>query len=65
MEEVFDVFMYLQREELKIVDEGLPGGSEVKNLPASVGDTGSIPDQEISTCRRATKPVGLTTESVL
>ena len=24
---------------------GFPGGSEVKNLPATVGDTGSIPDQ--------------------
>ena len=23
--------------------EGLPGGSVVKNLPANVGDTGSIP----------------------
>ena len=25
---------------------GFPGGSVVKNLPASAGDTGSIPGQE-------------------
>ena len=29
----------------------------VKNLPASVGDMGSVPDQEDPTCRRAAKPV--------
>lgn len=29
---------------LKSLSEGLPGGSVVKNLPASAGDTGSIPE---------------------
>ena len=28
---------------LKMVSRGFPGGPVVKNLPASVGDTGSIP----------------------
>ena len=36
---------------------GFPGGSVVKDPPANVGDTGSVPDPEDSTCRRATKPV--------
>ena len=34
-------------EEIKLppkMDEGFPGGSVVKNLPASAGDTGSFPD---------------------
>ena len=26
------------------MEEGFPGGSVVKNLPASAGDMGSIPD---------------------
>ena len=37
----------LQRVQHDLVTEqqqGFPGGSVVKNLPASAGDTGSIPD---------------------
>ena len=36
--------------------KGFPGGSAVKNPPASAGDVDSIPDQEDPTCRGATKP---------
>jgi len=40
---------------------GFPGGSVVKNkqknLPASAGDTGLIPDGEDPTCCEATKPL--------
>ena len=28
------------------MSEGFPGGSEVKNLPANAGDSGSIPGSE-------------------
>ena len=31
-----------------VVEEGFPGGSVVKNLPANAGDTGSIPGWERS-----------------
>ena len=34
-----------------------PGGTVVKNLPASAGDMGSIPVREDPTCHGATKPV--------
>ena len=34
---------------------GFPGGSVVRNLPASAGDMGLIPMQEDPTCPRATK----------
>ena len=34
-----------------------PGGAVVKNLPASSGDTGSIPGPEDPTCCGATEPV--------
>ena len=37
---------------------GFPGGSVVKNRPASAGDTGLIPELGRSTCCRATKPPG-------
>ena len=45
--------------------QGFPGGSVVKNLPASVGDTGSIPESrkiphaswQINPCTRITEPV--------
>ena len=37
----------------------LPGGIVDKNLPANVGDTGSIPGPEDSTCGGATKPMHL------
>ena len=33
------------------------GGSEVKNLPASTGDTGWILGQEYTTCYGAIKPM--------
>ena len=32
-----------------------PGGLRVKNLPASAGDTGSIPGPERPACRGASK----------
>ena len=35
---------------------GFPGGSVVKKPPANSGDTGLIPDPEVPTGRRATKP---------
>ena len=34
-----------------------PGGTVVKNPPASARDTGSLVVREDPTCRRATKPV--------
>ena len=34
-----------------------PGGTVVRNPPASAGDMGMIPGPEDPTCRRATKPV--------
>ena len=34
-----------------------PGGSVIKNLPASAGDVGLIPGLEDSTCCGATEPV--------
>ena len=36
---------------------GFLGGSEVKNLPASTGDTGSIRGQKYPTCYGAAKPM--------
>ena len=36
---------------------GVPGSSVVKNLPANIGDTGSIPGQEDPTCWEAATPV--------
>lgn len=36
---------------------GLPGGAMDGSLPASAGDTGSIPGPGGSTCRRATELV--------
>ena len=41
-----------------MVDRDFPGGTVVKNLPASAGDTGSIPGPEDPTWRGAAKPVG-------
>ena len=38
---------------------GFPGSSVVKNLPANIGDTGSIPGQEDPTCWEAAMPVFL------
>ena len=35
---------------------GFPGGLVIKNLPATAGDTGSIPGLEDPTCRGAAKP---------
>ena len=43
--------------DLESTAEGLPGGSTVKNLPASIVDTGSTLLQEDPTCHGATKPV--------
>ena len=37
-----EIFSKLPR--VKLSDQGSPGGSVVKNPPANVGDTGSIPD---------------------
>ena len=31
-----------------MINWGFPGGSEVKNLPANAGDTGSVPGPERS-----------------
>ena len=45
--------------------EGFPGGSEVKNWPAKVGDTGSIPNLGRSHMQWSTKPVDTTLEPVL
>ena len=42
---------------LKMYFLGFPGGSVVKNLPASAGDTGSIPEPEKSHRPGTTKPV--------
>ena len=36
---------------------GFPGGSVVENLPANVGDMGSIPDLDDRTCHGAAKLV--------
>ena len=33
---------------INVYDKGFPGGSVVKNLPATAGDMGSIPDAGIS-----------------
>ena len=45
---------------------GLPGGSVVKNLPPSSGDTGSIPDPERSPMPQSNKnPCATTIEPVL
>ena len=43
---------------LKEVLRDFPGGAVVKNPPASVGDTGSIPGPGRSHTHGATKPVG-------
>ena len=43
---------------------GFPGGSVVKNLAASAGDTGSIPGED-PTCLGATEPCATTVELVL
>ena len=37
--------------------EGFPGGSVLKSPPASIGDTGSIPDPEGPTCCGALRPI--------
>ena len=42
---------------VKLDLSGFPGGSVVKNLPASAGDTGLIPDPGGSHGPQATKPV--------
>ena len=42
---------------IKMLHGDLPGGPGVKNLPADMGDRGSIPGLEHSTCCRATKPL--------
>ena len=38
------------------IGRDFPGGPEVKNLPASAGDMGSIPGQVSPTFRVAAKP---------
>ena len=40
---------------LEKISKGFPGGSMVKNPPASAGDMGSIPSTEDPTCYGATK----------
>ena len=40
---------------IKMLHGDLPGGPGVKNLPADMGDRGSIPGLEHSTCCRAAK----------
>ena len=37
-------FISASWDNLKISLKGFPGGSVVKNLPVSAGDTGSVPD---------------------
>ena len=39
----------------KNIAQGFPGSPVIRNLPASWGDMGSIPEDH--TCRGATKPV--------
>ena len=41
----------------QILTTDFPGGSVTKNLPANIGNRGSIPGLEDLTCRGATKPV--------
>ena len=48
----------------KATEQGFPGGSVVKNLLASAGDMGSIPDLGGSLCR-ATSLCAITVEPVL
>ena len=46
--------------------EGFPGGSVAKSPPASIGDTGSIPNLEDPTCyMEHLSPCATTTEPVL
>ena len=43
--------------ELEVHLVGFPGGTVVKNPPATTGDMGSSPGQEDPTCHGATKAV--------
>ena len=49
--------LYPYQELVKLDLSGFPGGSVVKNLPASAGDTGLIPDPGGSHGMQATKPM--------
>ena len=41
---MYNLVVLISRELILELNLGLPGGSVVKNLPASAGDTGSIPE---------------------
>ena len=47
------------------LEEGFPGGSVVKNLPAKAGDIGSIPGRKIPRATQQLSPCGITVEPVL
>ena len=58
VERIFFVFLneLVDCLHLKSISQDFPGGPVVKNLPASSGNTGSIPGPGSSTCRGPTKP---------
>ena len=47
------------------LEEGFPGGSVVKNLPAKAGDIDSIPGGKIPRATQQLSPRGITVEPVL
>ena len=53
----------------KLIFEGFPDGSVVKNLPANAGDMGSVPDtgrshtEQLSPCSSTAEPVSRSLET--
>ena len=47
----------LKKKKKKKHSEGFPGGSVVKNLPATTGDTGSIPVLEVPRATEQLSPM--------
>ena len=59
VQSAFSSHLYLHVLDAQVIKMILdfPGGSVIKNLPASAGDMGLIPGLEGSTCCEATEPV--------